>query len=188
MAIVKIPKFLHDIHGKEVGTLALIATYGAGLILATVAAIIFHRFGLETWQIIIIAILYFDIGSGVVANHTSSTNQHYQESTGRRSLFLFLHIIHPLVLALILGPEYMPYAIFIILFTIIGAFVVNSFKSVDSQQNAAATLTVIGVSFSLLFSVEPGVIYSFGALLMVKILTGFSVDRPDLRKVEKSNK
>jgi len=179
--VVRIPRFLHDIHGREATILGLWATYVAGSVFGVLGAIAAYQAGIELWKAIIVGILFFDVGGGVVANLTSSTNRYYQESAVRRLVFLGLHIIQPILIAVLLG-GYWEYALFLAAYTAICGLMLNSLRGPENQQVVAGLLCVAGIACLTLFSVSPAIIYAFGALFMVKILIGFSVRRPTLHQ------
>ena len=95
---IKIPKVFQELHGEKPYLSTLILVYLAGIGAASIVIAIILPEGLPTWKIIFVFILYFDIGGGVVANLSTSTNQHYQGKTRLRVGLFLLHIIHPALL------------------------------------------------------------------------------------------
>lgn len=177
---ISIPKYLHEIHGKHATPLGLLLTYLAGILFGLVGAIIMYQHGVELWKALLIGFLFFDVGGGVVANLTSSTNQYYQESPKLRLVFLYLHLLQPALLALLVN-EYGTFALFLAAYTLGSGLVVHRIRSIEAQQITASTLTVIGITGLTFFNVSPPIIYAFGALFIIKILIGFSVRRPNLQ-------
>lgn len=176
---INIPKALHELHGEKTRLSTLILVYVTALAVAGIALLQFIPLHLPLWKLMLAVVVFLDVGGGVAANLSSSTNQYYQKKASLRPIFLAMHIIHPLILVLVF-PQNATYFIFVLIFTLASAFVVNVFKDRELQQNLAAALTGIGVCLALLFSVSPIFLYAFAPLFMVKLILGFSVKRPDL--------
>lgn len=178
--MIAIPKYLHDIHGRQATPLGLWCTYLAGIFFGVVGTLVLYDQGLDLWKALIIGVLFFDVGGGVVANFTSSTNRYYQESPKLRILFLFLHVLQPAIVAFLVS-DYRSFALFLAAYTVGSGLIINFIKKAEVQQSIASILTVIGITTLTLFNVAPPIMYAFGALFIVKILMGFSVRRPDFR-------
>jgi hypothetical protein len=177
---IELPKFLHDLHGERARVSTLIATYLSGLLCASVAAWQFALAGLPVWKIALGALIFLDIGGGVVANLSSSTSQYYRERPKLRLPFLALHIIHPAALAM-LFPFALSYFIYAGVVTLAGAALVNAVKDEELQQNLAALLIVVGCAFSFGFRFDMPSLYLFAPLFLVKLVLGFAVRRPDFQ-------
>ena len=67
---------------------------------------------------------------------------------------------------------------FVGIFTLASARLVNAFSDTEFQQNMAAFLVVVGIAVSLIFEVSPVIFYSFAPLFMIKLILGFAVRRP----------
>jgi hypothetical protein len=173
---VNIPRSLRELHGEQTRVSTLIAVYSAGLIVGGVVAWQLAGSGLPVWKIIVATLLFLDIGGGVVANLSRSTNRYYQDHAGLRLPFLALHVFHPALLAL-LFPAALPYFAFAGAFTLAGAFAVNAVKDSELQQNLAALFVAVGIACSFLFPVNSIVLYAFAPLFMVKLILGFAVRR-----------
>ncbi|MBL8160270.1 hypothetical protein JNJ66_07500 [Candidatus Saccharibacteria bacterium] len=183
---IHLPPRLHFLHGPTATLLGISLTYGAGLLAAVLAGLVLFESGLEIWQALLVSILFFDVAAGAVANFTSATNRHYQTSTKQRAIFLAVHLLFPLALALILG-DFWLFAIVLAVFTVVSGFVIQLFHKVEDQLTLAAFLAVVGLSVMGLFSYVPMYLSIFGALFIIKIVLGFAVRRPDLREDEAVN-
>ena len=179
---IKIPKVFHELHGKtsHVSTIIMVYLAGftaAGLILSQIIGI-----ELPLWKIILVGILYVDIGGGVVANLATSTNQYYQGKPKLRIGFILLHLVHPALFMLVF-PVFWLYFGFVGLFTLASTLVINEIGDTEFQQNLAALLIVIGVAGSFFFEAPLPILYSFAPLFMIKLILGFSVRRPALNDI-----
>jgi hypothetical protein len=175
---VVIPKALRELHGERGRVSTLLLVYLSGLVCA---GLVFYQLLLSdtaVWRAAAAAVIFLDIGGGVVANLSTSTNQYYQQHAGLRLPFIALHVFHPAVM-LILFSAGQAYFVFVMLFTLAGTFGVNAIKDTELQQNLAALLVTIGVGASFLFPVPVTVLYLFAPLFMVKLMLGFTVKRPN---------
>lgn len=178
--VIRIPKYLHEIHGESATPLGIYMTYLAGIIFGLIGVMSMAQLQLEPWKLLLIGILFFDIGGGVIANLTSSTNHYYQKSEKQRVFYLLLHIAQPLILGLLLD-GYWSYVSCLAIYTIISAFIINKLPTTESQQVTAGFLVVVGIGALSLFDPLAMSIYAFGVLYMIKLLIGFAVRRPDVR-------
>jgi hypothetical protein len=176
---VNIPKVFNELHGEKSPLSSIIMVYLAGAVatVLVISQILPER--LPVWKIVLVGILYMDIGGGVVANLSSSTNQYYQGKGRLRIGFILLHCLHP-TLFILMFPDFWPYFIYIGLFTLISALLVNAFRDAEFQQNLAAFLVMGGTIISFSFDVPLVIFFSFAPLFMVKLILGFSVRRPAL--------
>lgn len=173
---LNIPKFLYEIHGDKPTAYGLVLTYVTGLLAAAISGILFYNAGFELWKVLLVGFLFFDVAGGVVSNFTRSTNLYYQRSENQRIFFLLLHVLQPVLLALLVGGSW-AYFVFISVYTVLGGLIVNAIKTSDRQYTAAAFLTTAGIIALTLFGVSHDILYAFGALFIVKILMGFAVRR-----------
>lgn len=174
--IVKVPRFLYEIHGKNPTALDLWLTYAAGIIGGVVGVVLAQNSGIDLWKALLVGLLFFDIAGGVVANFTVSTRTYYGRSRRRRILFLCLHVLQPLLMALILG-DYLLAMIFTAIFAVAGGLIINLLKTIKSRRVTATILTAIGVlALSAAINSVPVFIYAFSVLFLIKILLAFSVN------------
>lgn len=173
---VKIPQWLHDIHGEEASPVCLMLTYIIGILYGA-AFLVLLPIDLPIWKSILTFIILFDIGGGVISNLSTSTNQYYQKNERKRIVFLSLHILQPALMISVFPGECI-YFIFVGAFTVTGSFIILFIKNIESQQVIASSLVSIGIFVSLFFIKEYFILNSFGILFMIKLLLGFSVKRP----------
>ncbi len=181
--LLSIPKSLHELHGEKATVTSILFVYGTGLIATAVFIGFLLPLKLPMWKYILSALLILDIASGVIANLSSSTNQYYQQHKKLRIPFLLLHVVHP-VLFWVVFPEMLGYFLFMALYPILSSLLVNHFKNREFQQNLASSLVVIGVLLSFLFKSDSLILYSLVPLFLIKLVLGFSVNRPDYRKAD----
>jgi hypothetical protein len=180
--ILTIPKALHEFHGEKATVTNILFVYGTGLIAAAVFICFLLPLKLPLWKYVLSALLILDIGSGLVANLSSSTNQYYQQHKKLRIPFLLLHVVHP-ILFWVVFPEMLNFFLFMALYPILSSLLVNYFKNCEFQQNMASSLVVIGILFSFMFKSDGLILYSLVPLFLIKLVLGFSVKRPDYRMV-----
>ncbi len=125
---------------------------------------------------VLAALIFLDVGGGVVANFSDATNRYYRQHANLRLPFIALHVFHPAVLAL-LFPAALPYFVYVMLFTLAATFTVNAVRDYELQQNLAALLVAAGCLFSFCFPLAIPVLYAFAPLFMVKLTLGFAVRR-----------
>jgi hypothetical protein len=176
--LINIPIFLHEIHGKEATFLGLFTTYIAAIIFGIFGLMASMHYGVELWKSIIIGLLFLDVGGGVVANLTSSTNLFYKTKS-KRLLFLIIHITQPLILAVLFN-EYSIIILSLATLIIVGGIIITFTRGVENQQNIAGLLTVV-IAIALSVFNLPTFLLIFYMLYTLKLLIGFSVHRPDLR-------
>jgi hypothetical protein len=175
---IKIPKYLHELHGEKTKLSSLIMVYLCALLVGGLVLSQIIPLALPLWKTILAVIIFMDIGGGVVANLTSATNQYYQNHSNLRIPFLFLHIFHPLALLLIF-PKNLLFLGLVLLFTLASSIGVNVLRNSELQQTLAALLVAVGVCLTFLAPVSPAFLFVFSPLFMVKLILGFSVRRPD---------
>lgn len=175
---INIPKVLHELHGEKARLSSLVLVYLTALVVGGIALWQMLPLGLPVWKVILAVIMFLDIGGGVTANLTSSTNQYYQKKASLRLIFLAMHVVHPLLLMLVF-PQSVWFLFFVMVFTLGSAFGVNLIKDRELQQTAAGALVAVGVCLAVLFPVSFAFLYVFAPLFMAKLILGFAVKRPD---------
>lgn len=176
---INIPKALQELHGEKTRLSSLILVFFTALVVGGVALWQVIPLGLAAWKVILAVVVFLDVGGGVVANLTSSTNQYYQKKAALRPFFLATHVVHPLVLMLVF-PQNSVFLLFVMVYTLTSAFGVDLIKDREQQQTFAAVLVGMGVCFALLFPLSFSFLYAFAPLFMLKLILGFAVKRPDL--------
>ena len=172
--LIKVPKYLHELHGENPDILTLTATYLAGIISGVLAIISTYNLGLPIWKSILLFVLYADIAGGVISNFSASTKDYYRANEKLRIPFILMHFIHPAVFIL-LFPDFSGYFVFVGLFTIISCLLLTRINKVEIQLTTALFLLLSGILCSFLFKVPVNFLFSFAPIFMTKLLIGFSV-------------
>ncbi len=175
---INIPKVLHELHGEKARLSSLLLVYLTALVVGGIALWQMVPLELPVWKVILAVIMFLDIGGGVTANLTSSTNQYYQRKAKLRPIFLAMHVVHPLLLILVF-PQSVWFLLFVMIYTLGSAFGVNLIKDRELQQTAAGVLVATGVCFAVLFPISLPFLFAFAPLFMAKLILGFAVKRPD---------
>jgi hypothetical protein len=127
------------------------------------------------WRFLIMAVLIFDILAGVVANLTSATNDHYADQSMKRILFIVMHI-QPLVFSWLIG-GFFAECLFVWLFTVVTALLVNGLKRHPLQRPLAGAGLVVGLTILLLIAGKlPSFLVVALVMFMIKVLYSFAVD------------
>ena len=184
MKLVKIPKFFHEVLGKESTVLELSLTL-AFTILSTILLLTktYSEWqGFELYQIAVILILALDINGGIIANFTLSTNNQYKESARARLIFIALHV-QPLILAFVLGDYFLPCAL-IWGYTVVSAFIVNRFAGHPAQRTIGSVFMAFGLLWLILFFYTlPKFLFVILIFYLIKVSFSFAVDHYARRKV-----
>jgi hypothetical protein len=182
MKEIRIPKALRELHGERSTLACLAIVYATGLGVAGAIVLGALPFGLAPWRLLVLALVALDIGGGVAANLSSSTNRYYAERPRLRRAFILLHVLQPAILAAVL-PEAWPYFASAGAFTLLSCLMLGRIKDRELQQGLAALLVALGLAASLLlFDLRIQVLHAFAPLYMMKLILGFSVQRPDFRQ------
>lgn len=177
MKTVKIPQFLHEVLGKE-STPAELWMIFITSILGTLGLFYFTTSEwnqLSFWKIAILFLLIFDILAGFIANLTFSTNQHYKENSKQRLIFIAIHI-QPLIFAFLLN-DYFYICIFIWLYTLVTALIVNALQKYPAQRVLSSCFAMLGLIALLLYANPiPNLLLIVLAFFHLKVTYSFAVD------------
>lgn len=125
---------------------------------------------------VIVFVLAVDVGGGVVANGTRSTNDWYATQPLRLSyLFLVVHIVQPLLLSLVVGVHWST-SVFLYLYQFGAGGLVLSIRRTDLQTPMAAGLLTLGVLLYFVFFLPSPALSWFGVLYLIKLVMMFPVD------------
>lgn len=176
MKSIKIPKFLHDIHGESPTLDEILITYVAAIFSAATVYWLCLPYGISVWHRVLLIIIAADIGAGVVANYTGSTNLYYSQNPRSRMIFIISHLLHPAVFCYALGTLAVVDAV-VVTYTVCGSFVINQIKDTRNQEKWAAFFVVCGFTLLSLFADIQLLKFWFYGLFMVKLLLAFAVRR-----------
>lgn len=172
--IVKIPAFLHELHGEQASIFDLLITYLTAIVVTIVVLFLARDTPLENYKLIILGILAFDLSGGVIANFTQSTNTYYAKNLKLRYVFILFHVVQPLVLMWLFPMNLIGIA-FISVYTLLAIFLVNFIKEHLKQRVSSAFLVVIGLSIIFLFVKMQPTVYLMLVLYVIKLIMGFAV-------------
>ena len=179
---LRIPRFLHELHGEETSLPALACTYSAAVAAGAAAWVGLAPARPLWWRLAIAVLVFADVGGGVVANFSAGTMRYYRERPRLRVFFLLAHLVQPALLTLAF-PAASPAFIFAGLFTVGSGLAVTAIRDVEAQQSVAALLATVGTLGAALIgaafiAAAPPILLAFAPLFMLKIIVGFSVRRP----------
>jgi hypothetical protein len=175
---IRVPKYLHELHGESPDIFTLIGTYLASLISGILAIVFTKSLGLPVWKSVLLFVLYADIAGGVISNFSSSTKDYYRNNKSLRLPFILMHLIHPALFILLL-PDFADYFIYVGSFTILASLIVEKINQIEIQLTIALFLFLSGTLFSFCFKIPVNFLFSFAPLFMSKLIIGFSVVRPN---------
>jgi len=174
MTTIKIPRFLQDLHGKETSLFSLIAIYLMGLIVAFVVDFqMMSVVDLSTWKIIVVFVLAFDIGGGVIANYTDSTRKYYEENKRKHTIFIFLHILHGTFFALIFMDQWVLFS-FMSIYAVLSCLLLASVRNKENNRIFSALLFTIGILIIFLIPCPIEVLRVIPILFFTKLILAFS--------------
>lgn len=169
--LVNIPKPLWKLHGKQTYKQDLIMTY----LIAMVVMLVNLKTGsdLALWKVIVVAVLSIDIGGGVVSNFTRGTINYYQEAEHSPYLFVWLHLLQTLALAIIYDGFYFPILLTLVT-TMTGASVAIAFHKTVLQRQISVFFFALVVLLLGFFPEIPIPARTLILLMSFKLLVGFS--------------
>ncbi|MBL8091493.1 MAG: hypothetical protein KF758_07105 [Anaerolineales bacterium] len=182
MKTIKIPKFLHEVLGKE-STLEEILMIFITSIFGTCALFYFTNAEWKQfpfWKTLILFLLIFDVLAGFIANLTLSTNNYYKENPKLRLVFIAIHI-QPLIFSFLLNNYF--YICFIVwAYTLITALSINALQKHPAQRVLAGCFVMIGLIGLLLYSNPlPNLLLIALAFFHLKVTYSFAVDHYAIR-------
>lgn len=176
MDTIKIPSFLHDVFGEATSKveLSLIFLFGIGATLSLFALNTHQWVHLPNWGILLLIVIVLDICAGCVANFSRSTNNFYAARRRNRIIFILLHI-QPIIISFLLSAYYLP-AVFVWLYTLVTASIVNALKETQFQVFAAGLFLATGLYLlTQLFQLSAFLVIIF-MLFLLKVTYSFAVD------------
>lgn len=127
------------------------------------------------WKSLLFLFIVLDIVAGAIANFTTSSQKYYKNDTTKRIVFLFTHFIHLGLLVLAVGHIW--YCLAVLIFTIIGALIVNFTASLKQQEINASVIINLGIILFYVVFPAPQIIVWLPAILLIKLVFGFSINR-----------
>lgn len=179
---IKIPSFLHDFHGEKSNWLDIAAIHLIAALTTVLTILLATDLDWPVWKYILIGIVSYDIGGGVIANFTYSTNHYYDQSNKKRLIFLSLHFFQPALLSILFFDQIVLVLSFCSYILAI-SFIINAIKDPQTQLTLSVLLLQIGLL--VLFMVPFGLPLPLMLLLtlfMLKLPFSFSVKWYQLKK------
>jgi hypothetical protein len=166
------------IHGERATPFDIAAVYATGLIFGVIAVLFaWSRVaGLSWWRSLLLFVVAADVGAGVVAVLSSSTDRFYAERPGLRWIFIFAHIVHPAALFALFGGRLGWWA-FLYAYTASAASIVNVVSERSRQEVLAGGLVAVGVLITLPLGLDMPFLAWFGPVYMLKLILAFAVRR-----------
>lgn len=169
--ILKIPKFLHELHGEEASILSIFLVYVTGIAFAIFCVMMSPAFlhGYYKW---VLAAMALDIGGGVVSNLSQGTAEYYGKRPGTRWIFILVHGLHPVILWILFS--YMNGILIIGVLILTFTTAVNSLSDLSDQRLVSACLFVI--TLMLINLLVTGFLpVLFLTVFAMKLIVGFGV-------------
>lgn len=171
---IKVPKFLHEVHGYESSIEELIFNYITVLFITGILIIMAKDLDLSIFKLVIYILLAIDLSGGVVSNFMEGTNRYYSETSKRRYIFISLHIIQPLLMYWIFPDEGMNIAL-ITLYTLSMMLIVNGIKKHSSQRFFAAGFMISGIAVAFALNITYSVLLLLLIIFTIKLILAFAV-------------
>ena len=174
MQSINIPKYFHELHGKQASIVSLVLVYANAMFFGLFILYRIQPLELPTWKTILLFFIVADIAGGAVANFTTSTRQYYRENSQLQIPFLLMHIIHPVLLLLLL-PDFQLLFIFMGLFTFVSVTIIKLLGHRNYSKISAVILFIIGTIIALFLPCSLGYLKIIPVLFFVKLILGYAV-------------
>ena len=175
---MRVPLVLHLLHGEFAAPFDLLLVYAVGAVFGVLALVFaWSRVeGLAGWKALLLFLVAADVSGGAVACFAPGTDRFYASRPGLRWLFIFGHVVEPLLLFLLFGgrPGYWG---FIYVYTVAAASLVNVIPDRGRQQMTAVALLVVGTVIALPIGLAIPFLAWFGPVYMLKLILAFAVRR-----------
>lgn len=176
MKKIKVPKFFHELFGKEQYAFEVTLVTLFTIVSTGVVGYLTRNDWSEynVFQIIVLLVLFVDIAGGVIANLTMGTDQHYHDHSKGRLIFIAIHI-QPIILALVLSSNLL-FAIGLWAYTMISVLIVNKLHGHVYQRSIAGTFLTTGlIGLYLLGSGLSQVVFIIYLMYLIKVIYSFAV-------------
>lgn len=172
---MEIPRPLRFIHGERAPLFDIILVYAAGVVLAVLACFYAsaRMSALSTGKTILLALVAFEAGAGVVAFFTPGTSEYYGRHTALRWVVLVAQIVQPGLLVLLFGGR-LAYWAFLYVYTVAASVLTGIRGEGARREVVAAALVAVGVVALLPIGASlPGLAW-FAPVYMLKVILGLS--------------
>lgn len=172
---IKVNRFLIELFGRETTRFDLFLIIISSVSLAALTLILKWNGDISINKKIFLAILALDIGGGVVSNFTTGTNDYYNESLGKRYLFILFHLFQPIILIWIY-PSDISEITGVSLFTLTSSIIVLNFKEHHRQRIIAVSLLLICILLTPILNYSDHLLQTIMLLFSIKLILAFSVN------------
>ena len=171
----KVHRLFHELFGRETTTFDLLAVVISSISFAGLTLALKWNDDISNFKLIILTILALDISGGVVANFTTGTTNYYAESSRKRYVFVFFHLLQPSILIWIFPNELRPILV-ISIFTLTSSIIVLNIKMHYIQRIAAITLLLLSFILSTLLNYSDPLLQIVMLFFSIKLILAFSVN------------
>ncbi len=172
---IKVHKLVNEVFGRETTLFDIFTIFIGSVSLAIVTLLLVWEIDLSFTKKMVLTLLALDIGGGVVANFTDGTNNYYEESSKKRYLFVFFHILQPLLLAWIY-PTDLYNILAIPLYTLLSSLFILNIKVANRQRVVGATFLFVGILIVQSLNFANQVLQLMLFMYSIKLMLAFSVD------------
>lgn len=152
----------------------MLATYSAGVTMTALILFQTTELPIPTHKRLLLGLLALDVAGGVVSNFTQGTSDYYAERRSRRTVFLALHVLQPVLLMWVFPADGLAIAA-LSGYAIVAAIAVNGLQNGDKQRNFAALLAVLGIGAAFAFSFSHPMLLLLVLLFIIKLIVAFAV-------------
>jgi hypothetical protein len=177
-SLVRIPGPLRLVHGETATLFDVLLVYTTAIAfgLLTIVFAFTRVEALHPWKAVLLFLLAADVSGGATAVFTEGTDAYYCVRPRLRWGFIFIHFFQPLLMLLLFDGK-VAHWVFLYVFTVASASLVNSVPGRTHQQGVAVALFIIGIAILLPIALSSPLLAWFGPVYMLKLILGFSVHR-----------
>ncbi len=175
---IVVPRFLQWLHGERVSAIDLVLVYATAAVFGALALLFaWSRVaGLSWWRSIVLFLVAADVSGGIVANFCASTDRYYAARPGARWVFIFAHIVEPVVLFALFGGR-LGWWMFLFIYAAAASSIANVLEEGRRQETLAAAFTALGLIITVPLGLETPFLAWFGPAYLVKLALAFAVRR-----------
>jgi hypothetical protein len=175
---VTIPRAIQVLHGECATVSGLLVVYSTAAVFGVLALVFaWSRVAdLPWWKSALLFLVAACASGGVVANFSASTDRYYARRPGLRWAFIFVHVIGPAALYFLFDGR-LAYWVFLYVYTVAAASIVNVIQERNRQEVAAASLLVLDIVILLPIGLAAPFLGWYGPVYMIKMISAFAVRR-----------
>jgi hypothetical protein len=172
---MEIPRPLRLIHGDHASLFDILLVYIAGAVFAVLAFLYASDRlpALTAGRAILLFVIAFETGAGVVATLSSGTSAYYSRHPALRWVIIGAQVVQPALLALLFDGR-LAYWAFLYVYTVAAATLTGILGDGGRRQVAGAALVVVGIVALLpVGASHPGLAW-FAPVYMLKVILGLA--------------